>query len=60
MAFPKEDDLNTVLRKLGYTTNKVGHYRKNILKDGKVVFTGTANDVWHWLLDPKEKTREVK
>lgn len=42
--------LNETLAKLGFTTRPGEHqYEKDILKDGKVVFTGSAGDVWDWL-----------
>jgi hypothetical protein len=44
--------LNETLKELGYTTKKAGGlrmYQKHILKDGEIVFTGSADEVWKWL-----------
>jgi hypothetical protein len=41
--------LNQQLAELGYTTSPAGFQQKNILKDGVIVFTGRAGDVWKWL-----------
>lgn len=50
--------LNDVLSNLGYTTepgtSPTGG--KNILRDGLVVFTGTAHDVWTWLHETCQHT----
>jgi len=47
--------LNQILSDLGYTTRRAdGLYRKDILKDGAVVMTGTAGDVWAWLRTTKQ------
>lgn len=44
--------LNETLASLGYTTEQ-GHglYAKKILRDGEVVFSGSAGEVWDWLRD---------
>jgi uncharacterized protein (DUF2345 family) len=44
--------LNQVLKKLGYKATKntkLAAGGKYILKDGKVIFVGTAGEVWKWL-----------
>ena len=41
--------LNETLATLGYTTEPAAHAAKHILRDGEVVFTGTARRVWKWL-----------
>lgn len=42
--------LNDVLRLLQLTTMPARQYRKHILDaSGKLLFTGTADDVWQWL-----------
>lgn len=41
--------LNETLASLGFTTAPAGSYRKHIIADGVIVFTGTANDVWQWI-----------
>ena len=42
--------LNQTLAALGLTTRPGGGlYSKHILRDGVIVFTGRAGDVWAWL-----------
>ena len=41
--------LNEVLESLGYITASSNYGKKNILRDGVVVFRGTAHQVWVWL-----------
>jgi hypothetical protein len=41
--------INEQLAALGYTTLPHSHGRKQVLRDGAVVITGTAGDVWAWL-----------
>lgn len=42
--------LNERLEELGYTTvHGVGVGQKHVLRDGEVVFTGRAYEVWAWL-----------
>ena len=45
--------LNQTLAALGFTTRQAKDSKKagskDILRDGEVVFTGTAGDVWAWL-----------
>lgn len=42
--------LNEILSRSGFETRKAsGTYRKEILKGGKVVFTGTAGEVLEWM-----------
>ena len=46
----QEPTLNQALAERGFTTAPgVFHGQKSILKDGEVVFEGTAHDVWLWL-----------
>ena len=44
-----EPTLNEVLAHLGLTAHHLNPYRAKILRDGKVVFTGTCSGVWAWL-----------
>lgn len=47
---PLEKTLAENLKDLGYKTSQgPGLYQKNILKDGEIVFTGRAGEVWRWL-----------
>lgn len=41
--------LNAVLADRGYTTAPAEFGAKRIVKDGSIVFAGTADAVWHWL-----------
>ncbi len=42
--------LNQTLAQLGYTTQVgKGLYKKDILLNGEVVYTGDASEVWDWL-----------
>lgn len=52
----KSPTLNQALAARGLTTRPApGTYRKHILRGSKILFTGTAGDVWAWLkLKPKE------
>ena len=51
-----EKALNEVLRRLGYSTQKAkGMYKKSLIKDGEIKFTGDAGEVWEWL----KKTGQV-
>lgn len=50
------DSLNGTLRKRGYTTRpSKGMYKKQILRRGKVLFTGDAAEVWDWLRRQADK-----
>jgi len=48
--------LSEVLEALGYTHERAGEhtYAHYIYKDGEHVFTGTAADVWEWLVERGE------
>lgn len=53
----QSETLNQVLSRLGYTTsNGATQYAKLIWRDGKLAFSGTADDVWRWL----RETEQVK
>lgn len=41
--------LNEALRALGLSTKPGAHHRKQIIRDGAVVFEGRAWQVWEWL-----------
>ncbi len=46
-----ESTLNEILMALGYTTRNRGRtfQGKHILAKGRVVFGGTASEMWEWL-----------
>lgn len=47
---PVEKTLNETLKDLGYKTEEGdGLYAKNIIKDGEVVFSGRAGEIWRFL-----------
>jgi hypothetical protein len=52
--------LNETLKLNGYTTSGTGLYEKNIIRDGKIVFTGDSVAVWKWLADgcPSQEERD--
>ena len=41
--------LNSVLARLGYTTEPLTFQGKRIFRDGIEVHAGTADSTWHWL-----------
>lgn len=43
--------LNQVLKTLGFTTEPTKNDRKHIIRNGEIVFSGRAHDVWSWLRD---------
>lgn len=47
--------LNQTLDDLGYTTEKAKEYEKkqHVMKDGEILFTGDAGEVWYWLRSKK-------
>ena len=48
--FSADPTLNDTLHALDLATSPAtGMSRKHILRDGKVVFTGNAGQVWKWL-----------
>jgi len=47
--------LNENLTALGYTTIPAGDYRKSILKNGQIKFTGRAKDVWKWIRETQNE-----
>lgn len=51
--------LHDVLRELELTTRTAEHGRKDLLDGRRVVFTGTADDVWKWLRATKRVAAEV-
>lgn len=46
--------LSTALAALGYTHDHEFHGRRNVRRDGVVVLTGTAGEVWEWLYATKQ------
>lgn len=45
-----ENTLHELLTELGYSTRPRGHnYRRELIRDGHVVWTGTAHECWSWL-----------